>query len=175
MEGFFTELTLTLTPQIIFAMFGGFVGALISSDRKRYGWQLSILFGLVALSLAAATGEYLVNVREITSLWWLMVLNVPLGMVVGSTLDVLRITSPPLIEKLVKGIGNSGVNIIVETVLVKLSKILGVTPPDFSRDKSKTLKSKKGVEVVKVIERVEVVNTEDDKPDGVDVENTDIK
>lgn len=143
MNGFFVELSLTLTPQIIFAMIGGFIGALIASDRKRYGWQLSILFGLVALALAAATGEYLVNVREITSLWWLMVLNVPLGMVVGSTLDVLRITSPPLIEKLVKGIGDSGVTIIVETILVKLSRLLGVKPPDFSRDESKKIDSSK--------------------------------
>ena len=157
MDGFFVALSLTLTPQIVFAMFGGFIGALIASDRKRYGWQLSILFGLVTLALAAATGEYLVNVREITSLWWLMVLNVPLGMVVGSTLDVLRITSPPLIEKLVKGIGNSGVNILVETVLVKLSNLLGVKPPDFSRDETKTLKPKKDVEVTKVVEVVEVV------------------
>ena len=129
MDGFLAAHTLTLTqsltPQIIFSIFGGFIGALIASDRKRYGWQLSILFGIVALMLAAGTGEYLVNVREITSIYWLFLLNIPLGMVVGSTLDVLRITSPPLIEKLVKGIGNSGVNIIVETVLVKLSNLLG--------------------------------------------------
>ena len=154
MDGFFVALSLTLTPQIIFAMFGGFLGALIASDRKRYGWQLSILFGLVSLALAAATGEYLVHVREITSLWWLMVLNVPLGMVVGSTLDVLRITSPPLIEKLVKGIGDSGVNIIIETVLVRLSSILGVKPPNFSRDETKTLKPKKDAEAIEADEDV---------------------
>lgn len=146
MDGFLAayELTLTqtLTPQILFSIIGGFVGALISSDKDRYGWQLSILFGIVALMLAAGTGEYLVNVREITSIYWLFLLNIPLGMVVGSTLDVLRLTSPPMIEKLVKGIGNSGVNIIVETVLVKLSKILGVTPPDFSRDASKKIDTK---------------------------------
>lgn len=139
MDGFFVALSLTLTPQIIFAMFGGFIGALIASDRKRYGWQLSILFGFVAIMLAAGTGEYLVNVREITSIYWIFILNIPLGMVVGSTLDVLRITSPPLIEKLVKGIGNSGVNIIIETVLVKLSNLLGVKPPDFSRDEIKKI------------------------------------
>ena len=157
MDGFFVALSLTLTPQIIFAMFGGFIGALIASDRKRYGWQLSILFGIVALFLAAGTGEYLVNVREITSVYWLFILNLPLGMVVGSTLDVLRITSPPLIEKLVRGIGDSGVNIIVETVLVKLSNLLCVIPPDFSRDKNKTLTSKKDLEVTMTVEVTEVV------------------
>ena len=146
MDGFLATLSLTLTstltPQIVFSILGGFVGALIASDRKRYGWQLSILFGIVALFLAAGTGEYLVNVREITSVYWLFILNLPLGMVVGSTLDVLRITSPPLIEKLVKGIGDSGVNIIIEAVLVKLSNILGVKPPNFSRDETKTIDPK---------------------------------
>ena len=47
-------------------------------------------------------------------------------MIVGSTLDVLRIASPPLIEKLVNGIGGSGVNIIVESVLGKIAKWFGV-------------------------------------------------
>lgn len=144
MDGFLAAYALTLTPQILFSVFGGFVGAMIASDRKRYGWQLSILFGIVALMLAAGTGEYLVNVREITSIYWLFVLNLPLGMVVGSTLDVLRITSPLLIEKLVRGIGDSSVNIIIETVLVKLSNVLGVKPPDFSRDESKKIDTKKG-------------------------------
>lgn len=161
MDGFLAALSLTLTPiltpQILFSILGGFVGALIASDRKRYGWQLSILFGIVALFLAAGTGEYLVNVREITSVYWLFILNLPLGMVVGSTLDVLRITSPPLIERLVRGIGDSGVNIIIETVLVKLSNLLGVKPPDFSRDKNKTLTSKKDLEVTKTVEVTEVV------------------
>jgi hypothetical protein len=142
MEGFFIALSLTLTPQTVFSMLGGGLGALIASDRKRYGWQLSILFGIAALALAAATGEYLVNSRDILSVWWLLVLNIPLGMVVGSTLDVLRITSPPLIERLVRGIGDSGVNIIVETILEKLSGLLGVRPPDFSRDKSKKINHK---------------------------------
>ena len=41
-------------------------------------------------------------------------------MIVGSTLDVLRIANRPLIERLINGIGNSGVNIIIESVLGKL-------------------------------------------------------
>ena len=166
MDGFFVALSLTLTPtltpQIVFSILGGFVGALIASDRKRYGWQLSILFGIVALFLAAGTGEYLVNVREITSVYWLFILNLPLGMVVGSTLDVLRITSPPLIEKLVKGIGDSGVNIIIEAVLVKLSNILGVKPPNFSRDETKTLKPKKDAEAIESDEVTEVVKDKEE-------------
>lgn len=126
MEGFLTTLTLSFSPQIFFSILGGAIGAFISSDRKRYGWQLSFLFMLVALLFAAAMGEYLYTSRGISSIYWLAILNVPLGMMVGSTLDVLRIANRPLIERLVNGIGNSGVNIIIESVVGKLNKWFGV-------------------------------------------------
>lgn len=126
MDVFFTTLTLSFSPQILFAMIGGGIGAFISSDRARYGWQLSFMFMLVALLFAAAMGEYLYTSRGISSIYWLSILNVPLGMMVGSTLDVLRIANRPLIERLVNGIGDSGVSIIVESVLGKLRKWFGV-------------------------------------------------
>ena len=55
MQGFLATIITAFTPQVLFAMLGGFIGALISSDRKRYGWQLSLLFMVVAIfsSLAA--------------------------------------------------------------------------------------------------------------------------
>ena len=134
MNTFFATLTLSFTPQIISAILGGLLGAMISSDRKRYGWQLSFMFCIAAVAFAAAMGEYLHIGRGITSIFWIFVLNVPLGMIVGSTLDVLRIASPPLIEKLVRGIGNSGVNIIVESVLGKLARGLGVDLDDYDDD-----------------------------------------
>ena len=126
MDGFFTTLTLSFSPQIFFSILGGAIGAFISSDRKRYGWQLSFLFILASLVFSAAMGEYLYISRGIASIWWLMLLNIPLGMIVGSTLDVLRIANRPLIERLVNGIGDSGVNIIVESVLGKLRRWFGV-------------------------------------------------
>ena len=132
MDIFFTTLTLSFSPQILFSILGGAIGAFISSDRKRYGWQLSFMFMLVALLFAAAMGEYLYFTRGITSIYWLAILNIPLGMMVGSTLDVLRIANRPLIERLINGIGNSGVSIIIESVLGKLRSWLGV---DVNKDK----------------------------------------
>lgn len=126
MDGFFTTLTLSFSPQIFFAILGGCLGAFISSDRKRYGWQLSFMFILAAIMFSAAMGEHLYLTRGITSIYWLAILNIPLGMIVGSTLDVLRIANRPLIERLVNGIGDSGVNIIVESVVGKISKWFGV-------------------------------------------------
>lgn len=126
MDLLFSTLTLSFSPQIIFSIFGGAIGAFISSDRKRYGWQLSFLFMLVALLFAAAMGEYLYTSRGISSIFWLSILNVPLGMMVGSTLDVMRVANRPLIERLINGIGESGVSIIAEGVLSRLRNWLGV-------------------------------------------------
>ena len=126
MDGFFTTLTLSFSPQIFFSILGGTLGAYISSDRKRYGWQLSFLFMLAAIMFSAAMGEHLHLTRGIDSIYLLAILNIPLGMIVGSTLDVLRIANRPLIERLVNGIGESGVSIIVESVLRKLRKWFGV-------------------------------------------------
>ena len=53
MQGFLATITTAFTPQVLFAMLGGFIGALISSDRKRYGWQLSLLFMVVAIFASA--------------------------------------------------------------------------------------------------------------------------
>ena len=135
MDGFFTTLTLSFSPQIFFSILGGAIGAFISSDKARYGWQLSFMFILASLVFSAAMGEYLYISRGITSIWWLMLLNIPLGMIVGSTLDVLRIANRPLIERLINGIGDSGVSIIVESVLGKLRKWFGVDVNKDSEDK----------------------------------------
>lgn len=126
MDMFFTTLTLSFSPQIFCSLLGGLLGALVSSDRKRYGWCLSFMFILVAMAFTAAMGEYLYLNRGISSIFWLFALNIPLGMIVGSTVDVIRIANRPLIEKLVTGIGNSGVNIIIESVVGKLNKWFGV-------------------------------------------------
>ena len=135
MDGFFTTLTLSFSPQIFFSILGGAIGAFISSDRARYGWQLSFMFILASLVFSAAMGEYLYISRGIASIWWLMLLNIPLGMIVGSTLDVLRIANRPLIERLVNDIGDSGVSIIVESVLGKLRRWFGVDEDNGREDK----------------------------------------
>lgn len=175
MELFFSAFTSTLTPQTVFSILGGILGAMISSDRKRYGWQLSLLFGVAAIAVAAAVGEYLQYSREVTSIWWLFVINIPTGMVVGSTLDVLRISSPPLIERLIKGIGDSGVSIVVETFLKKLSRLLGADPTYFDNKndiKDGTVESAKdtfindkvfsGATGTKAVNDIDKTNTDDD-------------
>ena len=125
MDEFEMTLALQFTPQTAFSMLGALVGSLISADVKRYGWRLTILFTIVASGVGGAMSEYLVNEKNTVQIWVLFVLNVPTGMVVGTTLDVVRIASPRMIEKLVNTVGDSTVNIVSNAVKNKLESVTG--------------------------------------------------
>ena len=127
MEDLGTTLALQLTPQILFSMLGAFIGALISADVRRYGIRLTVLFIIVAAVVGGAISDYLVNEKNIVQIWVLFSLNVPTGMVVGTTLDVVRIASPRMIEKLVNTVGDNTVNIVSSAVKNKLETVTGTT------------------------------------------------
>ena len=126
MDEFEMTLALQFTPQTVFSMLGALVGSLISADVKRYGWRLTILFTIVASVVGGAMSEYLVHEKNIVQIWVLFALNVPTGMVVGTTLDVVRIASPRMIEKLVNTVGDNTVNIVSNAVKNKLETVTGV-------------------------------------------------
>lgn len=121
MEDLGTTLALQLTPQILFSMLGAFIGALISADVKRYGIRLTVLFIIVAAVVGGAISDYLVNEKGLLQVWVLFALNVPTGMVVGTTLDIVRITSPRLIEQVVNKVGDSA----AEAIQRKVDRVFG--------------------------------------------------
>ena len=121
MEDLGTTLALQLTPQIIFSMLGAFIGALISADVKRYGIRLTVLFIIVAAVVGGAISDYLVKEKGILQVWVLFALNVPTGMVVGTTLDIVRIASPRLIEQVVNKAGDSA----AEAIQRKVDRVFG--------------------------------------------------
>ena len=125
MDEFEMTLALQFTPQTVFSMLGALVGSLISADVKRYGWRLTILFTIVASVVGGAMSEYLVHEKNIVQIWVLFALNVPTGMVVGTTLDVVRIASPRMIEKLINTVGDNTVNIVSSAVKNKLESVTG--------------------------------------------------
>ena len=132
MDEFEMTLALQFTPQTVFSMLGALVGSLISADVKRYGWRLTILFTIVASVVGGAMSEYLVHEKNIVQIWVLFALNVPTGMVVGTTLDVVRIASPRMIEKLVNTVGDNTVNIVSNAVKNKLESVTGGVSVDTS-------------------------------------------
>ena len=137
MGEFGMTLALQFTPQTVFSMLGALVGSLISADVKRYGWRLTILFTIVASVVGGAMSEYLVHEKNIVQIWVLFALNVPTGMVVGTTLDVVRIASPRMIEKLVNTVGDNTVNIVSNAVKNKLESVTGGVSVDTSTQDNK--------------------------------------
>ena len=131
MDEFEMTLALQSTPQTVFSMLGALVGSLISADVKRYGWRLTILFTIVASVVGGAMSEYLAHEKNI---WVLFALNVPTGMVVGTTLDVIRIASPRMIEKLINTVGDNTVNIVSSAVKNKLESVTGGVSSNESTD-----------------------------------------
>lgn len=125
MQGFFSALIIEVTPHIVFGMLGGLVGSVISSDIKRYGLRLSVLFIIVAVVTSAGMADYLSTTKGFT-IWWDFTANVFLGMIVGATIDVIRIVSPRLIEKIVVDVGDSTVDIVRDVVIKKFELITGV-------------------------------------------------
>ena len=121
MEDLGTTLALQLTPQILFSMLGAFIGALISADVRRYGIRLTVLFIIVATVVGGAISDYLVKEKGILQVWVLFALNVPTGMVVGTTLDIVRIASPRLIEQVVNKAGDSA----AEAIQRKVDRVFG--------------------------------------------------
>ena len=132
MDEFEMTLALQFTPQTVFSMLGALVGSLISADVKRYGWRLTILFTIVASVVGGAMSEYLVYEKNKAQILVLFALNVPTGMVVGTTLDVVRIASPRMIEKLVNTVGDNTVNIVSNAVKNKLESVTGGVSVDTS-------------------------------------------
>ena len=130
-------LALQFTPQTVFSMLGALVGSLISADVKRYGWRLTILFTIVASVVGGAMSEYLVHEKNIVQIWVLFALDVPTGMVVGTTLDVVRIASPRMIEKLVNTVGDNTVNIVSNAVKNRLESVTGTVSTDTSTNDNK--------------------------------------
>ena len=82
-------------------------------------------------------------------IWVLFALNVPTGMVVGTTLDVVRIASPRMIEKLVNTVGDSTVNIVSSAVKSKLEGVTGGVAVDTStQDNNLSIGNKENTDII---------------------------
>ena len=149
MEDLGTTLALQLTPQIIFSMLGAFIGALISADVRRYGVRLTVLFIIVAAVVGGAISDYLVNEKNIVQIWVLFTMSVPTGMMVGTTLDVIRIASPRMIEKLINTVGDNTVNIVNNAVKNKLETVTGVvSSKDVTQDNNLSVDNTENSDII---------------------------
>ena len=70
-------------------------------------------------------------------------------MVVGTTLDVVRIASPRMIEKLVNTVGDNTVDIVSNAVKNKLESVTGGTSVDTStQDNNLSIGNKENTDII---------------------------
>lgn len=92
-----------------FALGGGFLGALVVSDYKRYGIVLTITFIVIGMVFAAAVTEYYFTQNHP---WLFAGVGVFAGMASTSLLDAFKATAPRMAQKLINAVCSKAEKII---------------------------------------------------------------
>lgn len=116
MEEFLAAMHELLIPQVVAGLIGGVIGALISMKVDRFGWRLSILFGLGSTIGAGAVAEYLTHVYHIKFILLHCSLGILIGIVGNATLDAINLAAPDYMRKVINGTGKG--------ILYKIGKYL---------------------------------------------------
>lgn len=125
MEVYSAAFIAAITPQILAALIGGFIGVNISSDVKMYGYRLTILTAILVLSMVGASSEFISYKWEIYSIIGHSCIGGLVGMAGMRLLDAVRIALPDFMTELTKLAGKSSLEIIV-VIFKKLKKIAGL-------------------------------------------------
>lgn len=92
-----------------FALVGGFLGALVVSDYKRYGIVLTLTFIVIGMVFAAAVTEYYFTQNHP---WLFAGVGVFAGMASTSLLDAFKATAPRMAQKLINAVCSKAEKII---------------------------------------------------------------
>lgn len=92
-----------------FALGGGFLGALVVSDYKRYGIVLTLTFIVIGMVFAAAVTEYYFTQNHP---WLFAGVGVFAGMASTSLLDAFKATAPRMSQKLINAVCSKAEKII---------------------------------------------------------------
>lgn len=118
MENLQIELIASLTPQVLMALVGALIGGLLGvRDRfKEYGFYLTLLLVISSVMIGGAVVDYLAREYHLKSLLLSWVIGLGFGIFGSMAVDMLRLTSPSLAEKLVNGMGNEAVETAIDMV-----------------------------------------------------------
>lgn len=106
MEDFLIVMHGILIPQVVAGLIGGLLGAMMSIKVDRFGWRLSILFGIGSIIAAGAVAEYLTYVYIIEFILLHCGLGILIGILGNAALDALNLAAPEFTRKIVKGTGD---------------------------------------------------------------------
>lgn len=97
--------TQNYTPAgILFAMFGGLVGAVYASFRDGDGWKRTTWEALIAVIAAAAVAEHFLPP---TRVWLCCGAGVAVGLVIGYVLDSVQAVAPSTVRGLLEKLAGS--------------------------------------------------------------------
>ena len=118
MENLQTELIASLTPTVLMALIGALIGGLLGvRDRfKEYGFYLTLLLVISSVMIGGAVVDYLAREYHLKSLLLSWVIGLGFGIFGSMAVDMLRLASPSLADKLVNGMGNEAVESAIDMV-----------------------------------------------------------
>lgn len=118
MENLQTELIASLTPTVLMALIGALIGGLLGvRDRfKEYGFYLTLLLVISSVMIGGAIVDYLAREYHLKSLLLSWVIGLGFGIFGSMAVDMLRLASPSLADKLVNGMGNEAVESAIDMV-----------------------------------------------------------
>ena len=106
MEQFIIAMHGVLIPQVVAGLIGGVLGAMMSIKIERFGWRLSILFGVGSIIGAGAVAEYLTHVYSVEFILLHCGLGILFGIVGNAALDAINLAAPEYMRKVVRGTGD---------------------------------------------------------------------
>lgn len=125
MDLYIAALISSVTPQVLIAWIGGFIGVNISSDVKMYGYRLTILTAIVTLALVGVASEYLVYKWSTESITGHFALGAMVGMTGMRLLDAIRLALPDLMHSLIDLAGKSVLDLVI-ALFDKIKSIIGI-------------------------------------------------
>lgn len=114
-----------ITPQILVAIIGSFVGVNISSDLKLYGIRLTVMTAIITVAIAALASEYLTIKWQTSSIFAHFVLGGLVGMTGMRALDAIRLALPSLMNSMIDVAGKSTLDLI-SALFKKLRTFFGL-------------------------------------------------
>lgn len=106
MEIYISALIAALSPQVVFAMFGGSIGVLIKSKIEGHSWAYTVFIAIGSLVAVGATSEYLYTVHSMESIFLHMFIGVIIGIIGASILHAFNLFAPLFANKFVNKAGD---------------------------------------------------------------------
>lgn len=100
-----SEVITSFTPQVVFGMFGGFVGGIYGINKKGYDAKVSSILIFTAIIAGSAIAEVLQKKFGLTYLLPLCLISIPAGAFSGYLMVALDVVSPKFAAKVAEKMG----------------------------------------------------------------------